>query len=368
MSGAIRRSSWRYSFSALAAVVGLFAAASPALAAHNSQPVILSQSQTVNHDYFAAGSMVEVDGTVNGDVYAAGGQVIINGTVNGDVLAAGGSITVDGIVNGNVRAAGGTVLIDGHVTKNISVAGGNVVLAHHATIDGSVAAASGSLQDSSSVTGNVNAAAGQLTVGSDAHVGGTVTYWSNQAATIADGAVTGSVTHRIPPARHHAESNWFAGALFMAMYWLAATYVLALLLTWWLPRHRQTVTTTIRQRPWQSLGWGILGVIVTPIVGIVLGITVIGIPLTLSLWALYAVAILLAPVWVIMALQELLSAQISSVNTFVMLLLAAVVYMLITLIPVLGVLFIIITGLVGLGASLSAGYGAYQHLRHKNEI
>jgi cytoskeletal protein CcmA (bactofilin family) len=368
MSDTIRRMGWRYSLSALAAIVGLSVAASPALAAHTSQPVILSQSQTVNHDYFAAGSTVEVDGTVNGDVYAAGGQVIINGTVNGDVLAAGGSVTVDGTVNGNVRTAGGTVLIDGHVTKNISVAGGNVELAHHAAIDGGVAAASGSLQDSSSVTGNVNAAVGQLTVGSDAHVGGTVTYWSNQVATIAGGTVAGVVTHRIPPARHHAESNWFAGAVFMAFYWLVVSYILALLLTWWLPRHRQAVTSTIRQRPWQSLGWGILGVIVTPVAGIVLAITVIGIPLALSLWALYAVAILLAPVWAIMALQELLSAQIANVNSFLMLLLAAVVYMLITLIPVLGVLFIIITGLVGLGASLSAGYAAYQHLRHKNEI
>ena len=363
----IRISRWRYGISALVAAVGLFVAAPSVLAAHNSQPVTLPQDQTVNHDYFAAGSSVEIDGTVNGDVYVAGGQIIINGIVNGDVLAAGGSITVDGTVNGNVRAAGGSVVVDGHVTKNVSVAGGNVQLAHHAVIDGSVAAASGNLQDSSTTAGDVNAAVGQLTVGSDAHIGGTVVYWSNRTATIANGSVAGSVTHHTPQMKHAA--SWsFAGALFMALYWLVAAYILATLLYVWLPRHSQAVTKTVRERPWQSLGWGVAAVIAIPIVGIVLMITVIGIPLALSLWALYAIAALLAPVWIIMTLRELLSARMADVNTFLMLLLAAVIYTLITLIPIVGGLFIVITGLMGLGASLSSGRGAYLHLRRKNEI
>ncbi|HUC87426.1 MAG TPA: hypothetical protein VMR75_03880 [Candidatus Saccharimonadales bacterium] len=328
----------------------------------------MPQNQTVSHDYFEAGSIVEIDGTVNGDVYAAGSQVIVDGTVNGDVLAAGGSVTVDGTVNGNVRVAGGNILIDGRIAKNVSAAGGNVELTHNATIEGSVAAASGSLQDSSNVHGDINAAAGQLTIGSDAHVGGSVVYWSNRVATIGSGTVAGTVTHRIPPSRHHARSWGFAGALFAALYWLVVTYILAALLYWWLPRHAQSVAKSIREQPWRSLGWGIVAAIATPIVGIILMITVIGIPLALSLWALYAVAILLAPVWVIIALRELFSARVSNINKFVALLVVAAVYMLITLIPILGVLFIIVTGLIGLGASLTTGYMAHQRLRHKNEI
>ena len=43
--------------------------------------VILSKDQIIDHDYFAAGDTVTIDGTVNGDAYVAGGQVNINGVI-----------------------------------------------------------------------------------------------------------------------------------------------------------------------------------------------------------------------------------------------------------------------------------------------
>lgn len=38
------------------------------------QVVVLTKSQTVNHDYLAGGNTVDIEGTVNGDVYA--GEVL----------------------------------------------------------------------------------------------------------------------------------------------------------------------------------------------------------------------------------------------------------------------------------------------------
>lgn len=368
MSGRALMSRLRYQIGIAMAMVGLCALAAPALAHDGQHPVTLAQDQTVNHDYFAAGSMVEIDGTVNGDIYAAGGQVTINGTVNGDVLAAGGTVTVDGTVNGNVRTTGGSVIIDGRVTKNVSIAGGNIEVGHSATIAGNLAVAAGTLTDSGTVNGDANAATGNLTVGSVAHIGGTLTYWSNQPGSIAQGAVVGTVTHRVPPAHHNENRNRFGGALLMALYWFVVTYIVAVLAMLWLPRHSLAITEALQKRPWSSFGWGILIAILTPLAGLVLLITVIGIPFGLALWALYAVALFLAPVWVIMATRELLAGQFKRENTFVVLLLAAFIYALIGLIPVVGTIFIIVTSLMGLGASVTSGFGAYRHLRQKNEL
>jgi len=368
MSGRALMNRLRYQVSIAVAVMGLCAFTAPALAHNNQHPVTLPQDQTVNHDYFAAGSMVEVDGTVNGDVYAAGGQVTINGTVNGDVLAAGGTVTIDGTVNGNVRTAGGSIVIDGRVGKNVSGAGGTIEVGRNATVGGNLAVAAGTLTDSGTISGDANAAAGNLTVGSAAHIGGTLTYWSNQPGSIAQGAVAGVVTHRVPPEHHNQNRSHFGSALLMALYWFVVTYILAVLAMLWLPRHSSAITEALQKRPWQSFGWGILVAILTPLAGLVLLITVIGIPFGLALWAFYAVALLLAPVWVIMATRELLSGQFKRENTFVVLLLAAFIYTLIGLIPIVGAIFIIVTSLMGLGASVTSGFGAYRHLRQKNEL
>jgi hypothetical protein len=63
---------------------------SPALTANvpvqteRVRSVSLPAGQVIDHDYFAAGPLVQISGTINGDLYAAGGQVLIDGRVDGD--------------------------------------------------------------------------------------------------------------------------------------------------------------------------------------------------------------------------------------------------------------------------------------------
>ena len=85
--------------------------------------VVLSAEEVIDHDYFAAGEIVEIYGTVNGDVYVAGGQLIINGTINGDLLAAGGQMSIDSTVPQNARIAGGQISVDGNIGRNLTIGG-----------------------------------------------------------------------------------------------------------------------------------------------------------------------------------------------------------------------------------------------------
>lgn len=57
-----------------------------------SGEVIIGAEDVLEHDLYASGGRVEVDGTIEGDLVAAAGQIVVRGTVTGDVIIAGGDV------------------------------------------------------------------------------------------------------------------------------------------------------------------------------------------------------------------------------------------------------------------------------------
>jgi len=91
---------------------------------------------------------------------------------------------------------------------------------------------------------------------------------------------------------------------------------------------------------WGSLGWGLIMVIVTPVVGIALAVTIIGIPLAILLFLSYGlgllIACILAPVilgaWLIKWITKNPTAKVD----WVAIILGVVVFKLVGVVPVLG--------------------------------
>lgn len=363
-------------------VVALAIAGSVVMASDQQNNVVtLAKTEVVNHDYFARGGTIEVSGTVNGDVYAAGGQIIIDGTVNGDVLAAGGTIDISGQVNGNVRAASGQVNISGVVARNVTIGGGNVridksgVVMGNAVIGagtliisgpvrGSIKAGGGTVTVTSQVGGDADVASRQLAVSSGAEIGGHLTYWSRSNAVLDPSArVGGGVTHNQPaPSR---ESRMAGNMRVWAwLYWLAVILVLGMALLWLAPNHTRLIVKTIERRPWASLGAGFAGLILVPLAAIVLLATLIGAPIGIITGALYAIAVFLAPIWIVLVVGDLIARGLKVANSgYIVLLIGAVVYAVISLVPILGPLVSFFGLLFGLGGSLLAGSQLFGKLR-----
>jgi len=133
---------------------------------NRQKTVVLNKDQIINHDYFAAGSRVVIDGTINGDAYIAGGQVDVNGIINGDLLAAGGQINVRGTISQNIRAAGGNITVEGSVGKNVTIAGGNLTINRTAKIIGNTVIAGGNSEILTQVN-NLTLAGGNVRIGSN---------------------------------------------------------------------------------------------------------------------------------------------------------------------------------------------------------
>ena len=355
----------------------------PAASANNNDKkdlenknVVLPAGEVVNKDYFATGNTVEISGTVNGDVYAFGGQVLVDGKVNGDLIAAGGMVNVSGDISQDARVGGGQVTISGKIGRNLTVGGGNVDITSSATIAGGVVAGggnislaapvgkdvkigAGNLTVSNLIAGDLDAAVGVMRLTSKAQVGGNLTYWSNQKASIDKNAkISGKLTQKKPsevakPAPKKALGIITGIDLFTKIVSLVSTLVLGLLLIAFFPRYNRAVVYTLRRRPWVSLGIGFLALILTPIIFGLLLVTIVGMPIAFILLALYLISLYLVRIFIIFwAGTTIFERTGRKLHEVWALIVGLVVYYIITLIPIIGGLVTFFVILFGLGAAI----------------
>ena len=344
-------------------------------------------SQVVDGDYFAFGETVEISGTINGDLYASGGQVVIDGRVNGDVLVAGGRVRLSGTVSQDVRAAGGQVMIAGNVGRNLTVAGGNVEIASSAVVRGGVVAAGGNVDLAAPVggaakaaagtlilanriAGDVEAAVGTLRITSRAEIDGNVSYWSGREASVSEGArIKGKIVKNVPPERPRYFSAAYFAWLVLVSINFVCTLILGLLSARFLPRYHQSVITTLRERPWASLGIGFIAAVVLPVVCALLFATVLAIPLALILLAAFFILLYWSQIYAIGRIGEAILARLrpasSRASAFV---LGLFVYYILGIIPVVGWLVVPLVILFGLGAELIARKKFYATARSQDLI
>ncbi|NNF14237.1 MAG: hypothetical protein HKN72_13485 [Gemmatimonadetes bacterium] len=244
-----------------------------------------------------------------GDVMAAGGSIDFDGTVGGSYLGGGGDQTVRGRIEGSVRGAGGTVLLDAAVGQNVTIVGGGVELTAGTVVDGNAYLAGGkvrvlgrvagdlyvSAQEvelAGEVDGDVRLEAASVTVSSDARVGGELRYRVEEGvqarispqATIVQGAV------ELEP-RESGEGGLGLVVLRVLGFLLVGTTLVVLA-----PATIAAVVRGATPNAAAALGLGVLVLIGVPVGIVVVGATVIGIPLALVVAVLYGVSLYLAPI------------------------------------------------------------------------
>lgn len=275
-------------------VVGTGAAAVAAGPAPHSEIVAAAEVDDREGPQFYTGVVIDVAGSVDGDVYASGQSVVISGDVTGDVIAAAQTISVTGTVDGNVRLAGQDVSITGDVSRSGTIFAANVTIADGGSFGDDLVVGASRVRIGGAVGRDVQAAAERLIV--DGTVGGSVTYYGDNEARIADGAVTGTVEQVEPPQTPRVEvSPWavFFGWFLGVFYALVALSLITLLAGLLLPRWLHRVTDHLMPTPWKALLVGFVAAIAVPVALLALAVTIIGAPLALAgllVWMLMILA------------------------------------------------------------------------------
>jgi cytoskeletal protein CcmA (bactofilin family) len=331
--------------------------------------VVLPADEVHEGWYFASGDQVVLLGTVQGDVYVAGGEVQIDGDINGDLLVAGGNVSISGTVSDDVRAAGGNVECSGNIGKNMTVAGGNIHLSKSGVINGGIIAAGGDIRISGTVKnhvlatggraqvggrveGNMQFAGGQITTLPGAEIHGDLQARVDKAdqAMIAPGTVNGSVeiTTKKPEARGTI-LGFGAGHFWFKIFWALSLIVTAIVMILLSRRFVDRLGQVIWQHPGWSLLWGFVGVIATPIIVLVLFLTLAGLPLGIFLLVLYFWALYISQ----MALGIVVGQRVFLPESKGRLMLASiaglVLVQVLTFVPYLGILIITSGVLLGVG-------------------
>jgi len=330
---------------------------------------------TFDEDVYLAGGEALIAGTVTRDVIVASGELDVTGRIDGNLIAAAGNVDVRGPIGRSLRVAAGELRVAAPVGGDVVAASGDVTIEPGAVVAGDVVAAGGNVTIRGEVRGEVRVAGGELVI--DGPVGGEVRAEADElrlgpnarlaAALFYDGnepemdqgaTVAGPVEERDLGDEVDPIPGPDLGGFWFGVFRLLAALVTGAAVVLLLPRAAVAAADAIRARPGPAflLGLGLL--VVLPIALVVLMVTVVGIPLALVGWAVYAVALYLSQVfvglaigWLILARSRLGGDTGRGFNLLAMAIGVVVLGVLRLLpIPFFGGLVAVLTAIAGLGA------------------
>jgi cytoskeletal protein CcmA (bactofilin family) len=262
-------------------------------------------------DLYAAGGNVEVTEPVRGDVFIAAGRVLLAQPVGGDAFIAGGNVRINDKLAEGLFAAGANVAIEGDIGRHARVVGGDVSIARGATVNGKATLAAAHVEvagrvkkdltigaDSARVNGRIDGSADisarHIEIGPDAVITGKLTYWSPQEATIDPAAKIGGGTDYRPVTMPEGMHTAGIVALIMGkVFLLIGLMVMGSLLVLLFPNFTGTVEKAFSTSPGKSVAVGFGLLIGLPIIGVLFIITLLGIPLGLTVFFLYPMLLML---------------------------------------------------------------------------
>ncbi len=360
----------------LAAIIGLVLAPVLALAAEvrvGDQPSTLINTTLADDLYMAGGSATSA-GNVQGDVALAGGNVLISGNVSADILAAGGTVTILGTVGDDLRAGGGTIIVQGAVVDDVFIGGGQITLGGSgiggdaivgggsvhidAPIGGSLRIGGGEAYINAPVGGDVDVRAEKVTLGPRANIQGNFNYHSPSKATLEEGAiVVGETTYdEAASTQGMAVAGFFAFLTIALLIKFFAIFLSALVIASVFKRYTHELVVRAYAEPWSNLGWGLVAMIVLPILSVVLLFTLVGIPfgiIGLLAWVMILVfGIILAPIIIGAVVHKWIWKPAIHEVSWKTILLGTFIYTVLKIIPFIGGLVCFFVVLLAIGVVL----------------
>ena len=351
-----------------------------------SKDVTVSKDEVIEGPYITTGDNITISGTINGDAYLAGSIITIDGEINGDLIAGGGVVTIKGRVSDDVRAGGGMVTIDGKVGKNVTAFGGTVTFGSDADIDGNAVVGGGTFAH----LGNIDGKA--LIYSSDTTLGGRVgkdtvvtaekisvlktalldsnlSYISDKEASVSAQARIVGMVERTTAGKALTQvgsraRRGLSGVRFgVNLLSYLSMLLLGLIILKVAPRQATAVAKLIGEQPWQSLGFGFLGLILIPIAVVVLMISVIGVPLAAVLTGVYILMISASSLFTgLFVGQKVFGLTNLKENNYAMLAIGLLLLQLVLAIPTVGGLARFLSVLAATGAILTLGREALRRL------
>lgn len=369
------------SMTVIAAMLGVALSLQSNVHAGWSPEVQRSDVVTVAKDDVRKGSLyvmaktVKIEGTVEGDLYCAAEKVIISGLVTGDVSCAASTIMHSGQTRGSVRLAGSDVRMAGAIVgADVSLLASTARLDEKTMIAGDLNGAAQLLDFNArvarnvvyaglvttlngAVAGDVNIKTDALTLGDRAEIKGNLFYSASRELASKEGVVKGKMAYNAPAAIKPADV--LMTLLKVAMMSAFTGLVLALVV----PRFIERSSQIAGARFGKTALVGSAVVFFTPLVSLVLLLTGIGAPLAVVVLLMYGALMLLSGAFFAYYLGAVLLR--STQNIIVRMIGGSVVLGALWLIPVINVVAMIATVVIGVGIIVCTVLYGYRKPRYE---
>ncbi len=340
---------------------------------HGDPNYALPAGETIHTDLIVSADNTKIDGDIDGDLIAFSRSVTVNGHVKGDVISFSEELHVNGVVDGNVRTFVKELRLNGTVGRNVMAWAGDVNFDEKSTVNGTMTLGSGdsvlngklagdllsfsgSLQMDGNFGRNVMIRTGHLTIGPQTVIAGDTKAQLRREPEISPEAKFGTPIQKTI-IQHDSETSYSSPRYYwhQVLLW-GASFIFGLGLLLLVPGFFfDSVGACKRTLP--AFGFGILFAIATPIMAIIVCITIVGIGVGITSLMLWAIALYAAQVVVGTWLGDrILGPSIGFGPTLGHMALGLLILRVIGLIPYLGGWVSAVVICVGLGAFVLAIY------------
>ena len=314
-------------------------------------------SGIVRHNFYSAAQLIEVEGEIGSDFIGFAQDIVIDGKVRGGFRGACAAFTLNDTLWGDVIIGAGEVEIGRNAVVYGDIYAGAGEIDIRGRVEGNIIAYVERFKLSGSVTGTVKIMVEEMDFSQGAMIGGNLRYKSEEEFKDDFSPYVDGEIYFTKYVEDDCEScGWIYG-----LWFFLGSVIIALLIGGffgkWLDKGAELFELSLGK----ALGIGFLSFFVLPVAGIIVLVTVIGIPLGIILLLLYGIFLYLG--WIIAAailgnwgLKMIKWEKAGWILTGII---GLVVLSLLAMIPVLGCLINFCAMILGLGLILLLLHSAF---------
>ena len=308
-----------------------------------------------NGDIYQVGEDIEITDIINGNMFIKANTLTITSQVGGDVFVIADKINIDGgQIYGNVFAIANEITVNGLVYDLYAMCK-KLTVSYDGTFYRDLRAVSEDVTINGVVYGNANIiTSSSLTLENDCIIRGNLYYSNPTEIEVQEGLVEGEVNYK--PISESTNNNT------SSMIWIGVFFLVFVLFVWafmsyLMPEFTKRIALAGKNKPILSLIIGLIGIIAIPFIAFLLLLTVIGIPISICLFMLYALIIALSFTLTTISLSSILANKVEALSkgkNILAVIIIAVILIILSYIPYVNVAVSALTLLYGFGLFLLA--------------
>lgn len=339
---------------------------------YSRSTIIIDKEETVDGNMYFAGENLIINGRVKGDLIGLASNIDINGQIDGDVIAVSQKANINGTIGGSVRVLSNILNINSSIDRNLQALASNIyldpenkvawdvlMLAPVMDINGLIG---GNLQlwspqvnlkaliNKSFYLGKISNEKYLLNINEGTEIASNVYYHSLVKANIAEDVIIGgSIEIREIEKKQLNYVSW----LFKTLRNILAAILLALILLHFWKKPIKLINQIVAKKPLSSLGWGTLVIILSPVILLLIALTIIGLPIAIVGASVWLILVIISKLIVAIALGRFIFNQKlkkPKTKTVYKLSVGVIISWLIFSLPIIGPFIAFVATLIGAGA------------------